>query len=325
LLARIRVKLGTIKEGRMPRYRRLGYVALNVSDLARARAFYEGQLGLQPSGEGAEGELFFRCGFAHHDVVLYQSAEPGLKRIGFELDSEGAVEAAARELAGEGIDVAEVAPADCAALHQGRTIRIVEPYTGATFELFERMREFSDPFVPRLAKIQRIGHVVMKVPEFDAAVDFYTRVLGFRVSDVIDGAACFMRCHPNPYHHGIALIRSDKAQLHHVNFMVSEIDDIGHAISRFSKNGVRVVYGPGRHPPSGSVFLYFLEPDGITLEYSFGMEEFPEDGARRPRLFEPIRDSYDYWASFRDLERYAAVGAIERTSNAPLRRVRQQV
>ena len=62
--------------------------------------------------------------------------------------------------------------------------------------------------------------------------------------------------------------------------MVSEIDDIGRAISRFSRNNVRVVYGPGRHPPSGSVFLYFLEPDGITLEYSYGMEEFPEEDFR---------------------------------------------
>jgi 2,3-dihydroxy-p-cumate/2,3-dihydroxybenzoate 3,4-dioxygenase len=115
----------------MPRYRRLAYVALNVSDLARARAFYEGQLGLQPSGEGPDGALFFRCGFAHHDVVLYRGAEPGLKRIGFELDSEGAVEDAARQFAAAGLDVVEVAPADCAALHQGRSIRIVEPYTGA--------------------------------------------------------------------------------------------------------------------------------------------------------------------------------------------------
>jgi 2,3-dihydroxy-p-cumate/2,3-dihydroxybenzoate 3,4-dioxygenase len=306
----------------MPRYRRLAYVALNVSDLARARGFYEGQLGLQPSGEGTGGEAFFRCGVAHHDIVLYQSAEPGLKRVGFELDSDGAVEDAARHFADEGLDVVEVAAADCAALHQGRTIRIVEPYTGATFEYFDRMREFSDAVVPRLAKIQRIGHVVLKVPDFAEACDFYTRVLGFRVSDLIDGAACFMRCHPNPYHHGVALIKAAAPQLHHVNFMVSEIDDIGRAISRFSRNNVRVVYGPGRHPPSGSVFLYFLEPDGITLEYSYGMEEFPEDGARRPRLFEPIRDSYDYWASFRDLERYAAVGAIERTSNAPPRRAK---
>jgi 2,3-dihydroxy-p-cumate/2,3-dihydroxybenzoate 3,4-dioxygenase len=188
---------------------------------------------------------------------------------------------------------------------------VVEPFTGATLEFYGTMRQFSEQFAPRLAKIQRLGHIVMRVPDLAGASAFYTRVLGFRISDMIDGQACFMRCHPSPYHHGIALIQAARAQLHHVNFMVTEIDDIGRAIARFGKSGVRVVYGPGRHPPSDSVFLYFLEPDGLTLEYSFGMEEFPADHARKPRLFEPVRDSYDYWASFRDTEHYAAVGTIE--------------
>jgi 2,3-dihydroxy-p-cumate/2,3-dihydroxybenzoate 3,4-dioxygenase len=295
----------------MPRYDKLGYVALNVTDVARARAFYEGQLGLQPSGEGEGGEVFLRCGSAHHDVALYRGTAPGLKRIGLKLADDGAVDEAGRALAAAGLEVVAVDAGECAALHLGKAVRVVEPFTGATFELYDRMREFSDPFVPRLAKIQRIGHVVLRVPDLEGACAFYTRVLGFRISDQIDGQACFMRCHPNPYHHGIALIKSAAAQLHHVNFMVSEIDDIGRAIARFGKGGVPVVYGPGRHPPSGSVFLYFLDPDGLTLEYSFGMEEFPEDAARQPRLFEPVSASYDFWSSFRDAERYAAIGAIE--------------
>ena len=303
----------------MLRYRRLGYVALNVSDLGRARAFYEGELGLQPSGAGDGGELFFRCGFKHHDIVLQRGAEPGLKRIGFELEDEAALDAAARHLAAQELEPIELDAAECRALHQGRTVRIVEPFTGATFEFYGAMREFSDPFVPRLAKIQRIGHVVLKLPDLAEAVAFYTGVLGFRISDAIDGQAVFMRCHPSPYHHGVALIKGAAPQLHHVNFMVSEIDDVGRAIARFGKSGTPIVYGPGRHPPSNSVFLYFLEPDGLTLEYSFGMEEFPERDARTPRLFEPIRDSYDYWASFRDPQRYAAVGAIERLGAKPAR------
>ncbi|HZT51426.1 MAG TPA: VOC family protein [Stellaceae bacterium] len=292
----------------MPRYEKLGYVALNVTDLARACAFYEGQLGLQPSG-AAEGAAFFRCGADHHAVVLYRGAAPGLKRIGFALADAEEVERAARGFAAEGLEVLELDAADCAALHIGRAVRITEPFTGAALEFYDSMREFSAPFVPRLAKIQRIGHVVLRVPDLEGAVAFYTRVLGFRVSDRIDGQACFMRC--NAYHHGVALIKGAAAQLHHVNFMVSEIDDIGRAIARFGKAGVPIVYGPGRHPPSGSVFLYFLDPDGLTLEYSYGMEEFPEVGARKPRLFEPVRESYDFWSSFRDTERYAAVGAIE--------------
>jgi len=75
----------------MPRYRKLGYVALNVTDIGRACAFYEGQLGLQPSGAGEGGAAFFRCGFEHHDVVLFPGAEPGLKRVGLALADDDAL------------------------------------------------------------------------------------------------------------------------------------------------------------------------------------------------------------------------------------------
>jgi len=300
----------------MPRYKKLGYVALNVTDMARSRHFYEKQLGLQPSGEGERGEAFFRCGTDHHNIVLYPSAEPGLKRFGFEMESEEALADLLPHFAREGVEVDEVETAECRALRQGKSLRISDPFTGATLEFYAVMREFGQAFVPTLAKIQRIGHVVLKVPDFDGTCGFYTRVLGFRISDLIDGQACFMRAHPNPYHHGIALIKGPAPLLHHVNFMVSEIDDVGRAIGRFTRNGVPIVYGPGRHPPSGSIFLYFLEPDGMTLEYSFGMEEFPESGARKPRLLEPVRESYDAWGSFQAPDRYARVGAIERLVKA---------
>ena len=58
------------------------------------------------------------------------------------------------------------------------------------------------------------------------------------------------------------------------------------------------------------MFLYYLDPDGITVEYSFGMEEFPEQGARKPRVLAPVRESIDYWGAAVD-PRKSAVGAIE--------------
>ena len=57
--------------------------------------------------------------------------------------------------------------------------------------------------------IRKVGHVVLYVTDLERAVDFYTRVLGFRVSDVLsdtmmDGGMVFMRC--NADHHGVALV-----------------------------------------------------------------------------------------------------------------------
>src|SRR3546814_15587073 len=63
---------------------------------------------------------------------------------------------------------------------------------------------------------------------------------------------------------------------------------------------VPIVFGPGRHEPSGSIFLYFLDPDGMTAEYSFGMEEFDEVGAREPRELEAKPEVLDTWGSVPD-------------------------
>ena len=57
--------------------------------------------------------------------------------------------------------------------------------------------------------INKIGHVVLMVQDLEKSADFYTRVLGFRVSDVypatmVPGRMVFMRCASD--HHGVALV-----------------------------------------------------------------------------------------------------------------------
>ena len=301
----------------MIRYKKLGYVALNVTDLERSRVFYRDTLGLQPVQSdqreqgGADAPLFFRCDWDHHNIMLFRGARPGLKRIGFEMESAAELDRLSARLRSKNLDVRDVPAEECARFHQGRSIRIAEPCTGATFEFYEHMREFGgQPYVPTVAKIQRLGHVVLRAPDYAGAIRFFTEVLNFQVSDAIEDAVTFMRCFPNPFHHSLGIGNGKAHGLHHVNFMVTEVDDIGRAIWRFNQEQVPIVNGPGRHPPSGSMFLYFLDPDGLTLEYSFGMEEFPESGARKPRMLEPIRASFDYWGAPVD-PRKAAVGEIE--------------
>ena len=66
-------------------------------------------------------------------------------------------------------------------------------------------------------------------------------------------------------------------------------------MNRMRKNHVEIVYGPGRHDISNSIFLYFLDPDGMTAEYSFGMEEFAEVGAREARALPMLPEILDCW------------------------------
>jgi 2,3-dihydroxy-p-cumate/2,3-dihydroxybenzoate 3,4-dioxygenase len=291
------------------RYRKLGYVALNVSDVARSAPFYRDHVGLDLVEEDSD-VAFLRCGDDHHNVALYRSETPGLKRIGWELEDDFALENAVRLFSDAGLGPEEVSAAECARLRQGRTVRIREPASGLCMEYYSAMTILPAPYVTPHAKIARLGHIVIWSADHPATLKFATETLNFKISDHFGDVLTFTRCFPNPYHHSFAIGNGNDNRLHHVNFMVTDLDDIGASLHRLQRDGVEIVYGPGRHPPSGSVFLYFLDPDGLSLEYSYGMEEFPEVGARKPRLFEPVPQSLDYWSSPRS-ERFGAFGVIE--------------
>ncbi|MCY4237028.1 MAG: VOC family protein [Rhodospirillaceae bacterium] len=82
--------------------------------------------------------------------------------------------------------------------------------------------------------IKKIGHVVLQVTDLERSVEFYTKMLGFRVSDyypdtMMDGGMVFLRC--NEDHHGVALVGatdrpSDSASMHHMAFEVATIDKV---------------------------------------------------------------------------------------------------
>jgi 2,3-dihydroxy-p-cumate/2,3-dihydroxybenzoate 3,4-dioxygenase len=192
-----------------------------------------------------------------------------------------------------------------------------DAYHGATFPrrsgIFTTDAPRPDkPFATTHTKIQRLGHVVWSVPQEAESIAFFRDVLNFRESDSIGEIMTFMRPFPSPFHHGIGVGKGPKGVIHHLNFMVSEIDDIGKAQNRMKKHDVPIVFGPGRHPASTSVFFYFLDPDGITLEYSFGMEEFTEVDPRKPRTLPMAAESIDTWGSVRD-PRMGQLGDIEET------------
>lgn len=294
----------------MIRYKKLGYIELNVSNLEKSRYFYETLLGLQVVDE-LDGVLRLRCGDDPYNLVLYQSDKAGYKRAGWMMESASEFANLEKQLSSESVPFEVVALSECQTRGFSYAVRILEPYTGAVIEFYQNQ----DPdahyyFEPSVAQIQRLGHVVYATPKFEQAIDFYQKVLGFAESDTIANVFTFMRPWPSPFHHGVGVGRMAQPVYHHVNFMVTEIDDIGSAIHRFNEAGVPIVHGPGRHPASGSVFLYFLDPDGMTCEYSFGMEQFPEGFERPPRTIPLTKTAGDTWGAPRD-PRMGSTGAIE--------------
>ena len=122
-----------------------------------------------------------------------------------------------------------------------------------------------------------------------------------RVSDRI-GAAPLLRIDHS--HHRIALFPSQHAGVQHVNHQVEGIDDIMRAYYFLREQGVPIVFGPGRHPTSTAIFLYFAGPDGMVYEYSTGVRSITDEATYEPRQFPFEPASFCMWGSRPDIPEF---------------------
>lgn len=282
------------------RYSRLGYARIQVSDLEKSAGFYENLVGLQRAEGAPEGEIWLRCSDKPYDLVLIRGEEPGLACVGFEVESRDELDKAFAHVDACGYKPAWLAPDVCEKYKVEAGIEFCNPDTGLRVRLYSGQEVMADPFDPSVAKIARLGHVVLNVKNYADAHKFWVENLGFAISDHVPGRIAFLRAWPNSLHHSFALLEGEQDGLNHFNFMVTDIDDVGKAMNRMKKADVPIVFGPGRHLPSTSIFIYYLDPDGMTVEYSFGMELIEEEDGREPRELEPKPEVLDTWGSLPD-------------------------
>lgn len=136
--------------------------------------------------------------------------------------------------------------------------------------------------------IGKLGHVVLMVQDLENSVDFYTRVLGFRVSDVypasmVPGRMVFMRCAND--HHGVALVGGaagpgNSNELNHMAFEVATLDEVFGARSHLEAHGVNITYA-GRRRAGCQISVEFLDPDNHVLEIYWGIDQVGSDGQVR--------------------------------------------
>jgi catechol 2,3-dioxygenase-like lactoylglutathione lyase family enzyme len=137
--------------------------------------------------------------------------------------------------------------------------------------------------------LTKIGHVVLRVTDLKRSVEFYTGLLGFRVSDVypesmMKGGMVFMRC--NADHHGVALVGgaqdpSASRELHHLAFEVATLDEVVRAREHLQRHGVKIEFH-GRRRAGCQVAVEFRDPDNHFLEIFWGLDQIGSDGRSRP-------------------------------------------
>jgi 2,3-dihydroxy-p-cumate/2,3-dihydroxybenzoate 3,4-dioxygenase len=277
------------------------YVRLGTPDLDAADRFARELVGLE-LGRSEAGARWYRSDQRDHTLV-YFGGDPHDHTVGFELRDAAALEAAAAALSDRGFDVQQGSAEAC----EQRRVRAFVAFTdlsGNRIELVERpMHSGQRHFPSRDAGITGFSHIGLCSTDAPRDEAFWCGVLGARVSDRI-GDAALLRI--DPVHHKIALFPTTRAGIQHVNHQVAGIDDVMRAWYLLRERGVKIVFGPGRHPTSGAVFLYFEGPDGMVFEYSTGVRTIaPEDEpAYRPRQFPAVPSSFCMWGSLPDIPEF---------------------
>lgn len=239
-----------------------------------------------------------------HNICYVKGAGAG-HAIGFEMRSADLLDRAAAELQQAGLAVRHGSTEECEQRRVRDMIRFTDP-TGNAVELVARAAVSGKRcFLSRDAGITSFSHVGLRTRDPGADEAFWTARLGAKVSDWI-GDAALLRI--DGVHHKIALFPSQVAGLQHVNFQVAQPDDIMRSWYFLRERGVRIAFGPGRHPTSGARFLYFYGPDGMIYEYSCGVRIFSEEEQRThiPRQFPNVPTSYCMWGSKPDIAEFKA-------------------
>lgn len=289
------------------RHRRFGYVVLNVTDIEKTTKFATEVFGLDAAGSAPDGSRYFRCSPKHHDIILRPAAEAAFVRAALELETEGELDLAHAHFTQLGWAPTWVAADETKELGLERALRIREPVNGTEWEYYARMSYNSAPLKNRMTEFQGGMHFGLLVPNGKQMTDMMVEHMGFAVSDYLEGwPIALIRARPNPNHHSFAPVTHPAGKLgfHHVAFMVNTIDDIGRLFNRVKRMGVKVQFGMGRHPTSGSIHLYIYDPDNMVWEYTLGMEQFPELNPREPRRMSAAPENFDLWGAIPEMDTF---------------------
>ncbi len=150
---------------------------------------------------------------------------------------------------------------------------------------------------PRDAPVhpRRLGHTLRFTPNLDQQVDFYTRVVGMRLSDRAQDIVAFLRSGAGGSdHHVLGFIKSDRPGYHHASFEVANLDELGLGACRLIGKGYRNGWGFGRHVIGSNFFHYVRDPWGSLVEYFCDIDYIPGDMDWQPKNYPP-EDSLYVW------------------------------
>ena len=121
-----------------------------------------------------------------------------------------------------------------------------------------------------MIKPKRLGHIVLRVRDLGRSEEFYSQVLGLRVTGRAGDEMVFFSSTDDHHDLAIAKIAEDapgpdpnRVGLYHFAYQLGSFEELKEAYRFLNKKGVKIA-GMGDHGVTKS--LYFLDPDGNEIE-----------------------------------------------------------
>ncbi|MFE7358108.1 VOC family protein [Streptomyces sp. NPDC057543] len=267
--------------------RALGYLRLETTELAEWRTYALGVLGMVEASGTTEDTLCLRIDDRAHRIVIQAGDSDRLLAAGWEVADAAALDLAGRELEAAGF---AAKPADVAELAERRVRGLIHTSDpcGNPLEIYWGQAQdhtpLGTPYGNRFVTGDLgLGHVVLPVPDIDAALDFYENLLGFQLRDsmrlppqAVPTAAEQRDFHwmhflsPNRRHHSLGLYPGALPP-GIVHFMVEleTLDDVGRGLDRMNAAGIPIASSLGRHTNDHMVSFYAQAPGGFQVEYGW--------------------------------------------------------
>lgn len=278
----------------------ISYLRLGCQNLSEMVEFATDILGLELRHK-TDTHAYLR-GDSSAFNICYIEGDADYDACAFEVRELSELDKAEKELAAEGITAKRATDEECEERQVNSALFFEDP-NGNRVELVYRPYQTGVRYFPgRDAGITEFGHFGLHTRNSERDIRFWTEVMSARVSDKI-GEGALLRI--DPVHHKIALFASEQTGVQHVNFQVASIDDVMRSWYFLQEKNVPIVFGPGRHPTSTAMFIYFLGPDKRVYEYSSGVKRITDEENHTPRQFEMAPTSFCMWGAKPNVDEFS--------------------
>lgn len=283
---------------------RPGHAALRVLDLDEGVRFYRDVLGLVETGRDRQGRVYFKAWDErdHNSVLIRQADRAGIDFFGFKVRDKATLERLDSDVRAYGLATERI-PAE-EMLETGERVRFEIP-SGHLIELYASKKQIGngmalvDP-APWTGEAEhgiaptRLDHALLYGPNIDRVQDFFTKVLGFNLTEYVVGpdgnsvAAIWLSCSNKA--HDIAFVNiPEPGKLHHVAFLLESWEKVLRAGDIMSMNKVSVDLGPTRHGVTRGTTIYAFDPSGNRFEtFCGGTQPYPD--------WEPVKWTWEGFA-----------------------------